>query len=231
MEPRFISWNVAAVHTFDFSFPDAWSRKKIKALPSRRPEVSAEMWNEVYTPTDDLLRLKWSEERKVVILEVAKESRGGSYITIEDLAPHGEESVGFLVNDELFYHARDMTVPARPDSGIETRQGPSGTKPKPDANDDEMMDQDDNDNDIGGKTGKPGETDLGALERDLLEYRLSEDDDGEVDGSLLLMTASSFMSPTKEASADLSPMDSISQARECRSRDPQRLLHESPRRR
>ena len=231
MEPRFISWNVAAAHTFDFSFPDAWSRKKIKALPSRRPEVSAEMWNEVYAPTDDLSRLKWSGEVKVVMLEVAKESRGGSYITIEDLAPHGEESVEFLVNDEFFYHAGDMTVPARPDSGIDTRQGPSGPKPKPDADDDELMDQDDNDNDIEGKTGKPGETDLGALERDLLEYRFSEDDDGEVDGSLLLMTPSSFMSPTKEASADLSPMDPISQARECRSRDPQRLLHESPRRR
>ena len=64
------------------------------------------------------------------------------------------------------------------------------------------MDHDDNDTE--GKTGKPGETDLGALERDLLEYRFSEDDDGEVDGSLLLMTPSSFMSPTKEASADLS---------------------------
>ena len=163
MEPRFIGWNVAAAHTFDFSFPDAWSRKKIKALPSRRPEVSAEMWNEVYTPTDDLSRLKWSGEAKVVMLEVARESRGGSYITIEDLAPHGEESVEFLVNDELFYH-----------------------------------------------TG---------------------DDDGEVDGSLLLMTPSYFMSLTKEASADLPPMDPISQARECRSRDPQRLLHESPRRR
>ena len=231
MEPRFISWNVAAAHTFDFSFPDAWSRKKIKALPSRRPEVSAEMWNEVYTPTDDLSRLKWSREAKVVMLEVAKESRGGSYITKEDLAPHGEESVEFLVSDEFFYHAGDMTVPARPDSGTDTRQGPSGPKPKPDADDDELMDQDDNDNDIEGKTGKPGETDLGALERDLLEYRFSEDDHGEVDGSLLLMTPSSFMSPTKEASADLSPMDPISQARECRSRDPQRLLHESPRRR
>ena len=91
------------------------------------------------------------------------------------------------------------------------------------------MDQDDDD--IGGKTEKPGETDLGALERDLLEYRFSEDDDGEVDGSLLLMTPSSFTSPTKEASTDLSPMDPISQARDGRSRDPQRLLHESPRRR
>ena len=145
MKPRFISCNVAAAHTFDFTFPDAWSRKKIKALPSRRPEVSAEMWNEVYTPTDDLSRPKWSGEVKVVMLEVAKECRGGSYITIEDLAPHGEESGEFLVNDELFYHAGDVTVPARPDSGIDTRQGPSGPKPRPDANYDELMDQDDDD--------------------------------------------------------------------------------------
>ena len=47
MEPRFISWNDAAAHTFDFTFPDNWSRKKIKAPPSSRPEVSAEVWNEV----------------------------------------------------------------------------------------------------------------------------------------------------------------------------------------
>ena len=162
---------------------------------------------------------------------MASESRGGSYITIEDLAPHGEELVEFLVDDELFYHAGDMAVPARPDSGTDARQGPSGPRPKPDADDDELMDQDDNDDGTGSKTEKPGETDLGALERDLLEYRFSEDDDGEVDGSLLLMAPSSFMSPTKEASADLSPIDPISQARECRSRDPQKLLYESPRRR
>ena len=167
----------------------------------------------MYSPTDDLSRLKWSGEVKVVMMEVAKESRGGSYITIEDLAPYGEESVEFLVNDELFYHAGDMTVPARPDSGTDSRQGPSGPRPKPDADDDELMDQDDNDDETGSKTEKPGETDLGAVERDLLEYRFSEDDDGEVDGSLLLMAPSSFMSPTKEASADLSPMDRISQAR------------------
>ena len=221
--------SVGTLHTFDFTFPDAWSRKKIKAPPSRRPEVSADVWNDVYAPTDDLSRLRWSGEVKVVMLEVAKDYRGGSCITIEDLAPHGEESVEFLVNDELFYHAGDLTIPARPDSGLVTRQGPSGPKPKPDVNGDELIDQ--GDADIGGKTEKPGETDLGALERDLLEYRFSEDDDGEVDVSLLLMTPSSFMSPTKEASTDLSPVDQISQARQCRNRDPQRLLHESPRRR
>ena len=143
MEPRFISWNVAAMHTFDFTFPDAWSRKKIKAPPSRRPEVSADVWNDVYAPAEDLSRLKWSGEVKVVILEVAKEGRGGTYITIDDLAPCGEESVEFLVNDQLFYHAGDLTVPARLDSGIDMRQGPSGPGPKPDPNDDELMDQDD----------------------------------------------------------------------------------------
>ena len=194
MEPRFISWNVAAMHTFDFTFPDAWIRKKIKASPSRKPEVSTEVWNDVYTPANDLSRLKWSGEVKVVILEVAKECRGGTYITVDDLAPHGEESVEFLVNDALFYHAGDLTVPARPDSGMDMRQGPSGPKPKPDTNDDERMDQDDDH--MEGKGEKSGEMDLGALERDLLEYQFSEDDDGEVDGNLLLMTPSSFMSPT-----------------------------------
>ena len=75
MEPRFISWNIAAMHTFDFTFPDTWSRKKIKASPSRKPEVATEVWKDVYTPADDLSRLKWSGEVKVVILEVAKECR------------------------------------------------------------------------------------------------------------------------------------------------------------
>ena len=141
MEPRFISWNVTAMHTFDFIFPSAWSRKKIKASPSRKPEVSTGVWNDVYTPADDLSRLKWTGEVKVVILEVAEECRGGTYITVDDLPPHGEESVEFLVNDELFYHAGDLTVPARPDSGMDMRQGSSGPKPKPDTNDDERMDQ------------------------------------------------------------------------------------------
>ena len=67
--------------------------------------------------------------------------------------------------------------------------------------------------------------------RDLLEYQFTEDDDGEVDGNLLLMTPSSFMSPRKEAPASLSPVDPISLAMDYRSRDLQKLLHESPRRR
>ena len=53
MEPRFISWNVAAMHTFDFTISDALMRKKIKAPPSRRPGVSADLWNDVYTSDDD----------------------------------------------------------------------------------------------------------------------------------------------------------------------------------
>ena len=143
MELRYISWNAETMHTFDFTFPDAWSRKKIKALPSRRPEVSAEVGNDVYAPADDLSRLKWSGEVKVVILEVAKECRGGTYITVDDLAPHGEEAVEFLLDEEFFYNAGELTVPTRPDSGMDMRQGPSGPKPKPDANDDQLMGQDD----------------------------------------------------------------------------------------
>ena len=182
MEPRFISWNVAAMHTYDITFPDAWSRKKIKTSPSRKQEV-----------------------------------------------PHGEESVDFLVNDELFYHAGNLTVPARPDSGMGMRQGPSGLEPKPNTKDDERMDQDDDH--MEGKGEKSSEMDLGALERDLLEYQFSEGNDGEVNGNLLLMTPSSFMSPTKEAPVSLSPVEPISLAMDYRRRDLQKLLHESPRRR
>ena len=166
---------------------------------------------------------------KVVILEVAKECRGGTYITVDDLAPHGEESVEFLVNDEFFYHAGDLTVLALPDSGKDMRQGPSRPKPKPYTNDDEQMDQDDDH--MEGKGEKSSEMDLGALERDLLEYQFSEDDDGEVDVNLLLMTPSSFMSPTKEAPASLSPVEPISLAIDYRRKELQKLLHESPRRR
>ena len=140
---------------------------------------------------------------EVVILEVAKECRESTYITVDDLAPHGEESVEFLVDEELFYNAGDLTVRARPDSGMDMRQGPSGPKPNPDANDDELMDQDDDHKERKGE--KSYGEDLRALERDLLEYQFIEDDDGEVDGNLLLMTPSSFKSPTKEAPASLCP--------------------------
>ena len=148
---------------------------------------------------------------------------------MDHLAPHGEKSVEFLVNDELFYHAGDLTVPARPGSGVDTRPGPSGPKPKPDTNDDERMDQDDDHMERKGE--KSGEMDLGALERDLLEYQFSEDDDGEVDANILLMTPSCFMSPTKEALANSSPVDPIGLAMNHRRRDPQILIHESPGRR
>ena len=49
MEPRLISWNAADSYVFDFTFPNLWSRKKIKVIPSRRPEVSADHWNNQLT--------------------------------------------------------------------------------------------------------------------------------------------------------------------------------------
>ena len=48
-----------------------------------------------------------------------------------------------------------------------------------------------------GKGDKSNGLDLGELEKELLDYQFSEDDNGEVDGNLLLMTSSSFMSPTR----------------------------------
>ena len=134
-----------------------------------------------------------------------------------------------MANEDLFYHAGDLTVPSLPDSGMGMRQGPSGPGPRPDTNDDEQMDEDDDH--MEGKGERSNGLDLGALERDLLEYQFSEDDDGEVDGNLLLMTPSSFMSLTREAPASLFPVDPIGLAMDYRSRDIQKLLHESPRRR
>ena len=52
------------------------------------------------------------------------------------------------------------------------RQGASGPGPRPDTNDDEQMDQDDDH--LEGKGGKSNELDLGALERDLLQYQLGK---------------------------------------------------------
>ena len=72
MEPRFISWSAAALHTFKFTFPGVWSKKLIKAIPSRKPEVSAGHWNDVYTPADDKSRPKWPRRETVVMLEVAR---------------------------------------------------------------------------------------------------------------------------------------------------------------
>ena len=45
MEPRFISWNVAAMHTFDFTFPDIWSGRRSKhRLPgNQRPRLGCGM--------------------------------------------------------------------------------------------------------------------------------------------------------------------------------------------
>ena len=87
IEPRFIRSNVVALPTFDFTFSDAWSRKKISATPFRKPGVSADVWNNVYIPADGWSRLKWPEEVKVILLEVARECRGDIYMTVDESAP------------------------------------------------------------------------------------------------------------------------------------------------
>ena len=98
------------------------------------------------------------------VVNVPKELRGGTDMTVDELAPHGDELVEFLVNDELFYHAGDLTVPAWRDSGMDMRQGPSGPAPRPHTNDDDQMDQDDDP--LEGKKDKSSGLDLGALKSD-----------------------------------------------------------------
>ena len=166
MDPRFISSNAAALHTFDFTFLDIWIRKKIRVIPSRKPEVSAGHWNEVYTPADDKSRLKGPRQETVVMLEVIRESRGGIYLIVDKVAPYGEEPVEIVINDQVFYQAGDLMLPARPDSGVDMRQCPSGQGPKPndgrkegDANKEHQGEDDP----IESKGGK-NEFDLGALE-------------------------------------------------------------------
>ena len=74
--------------------------------------------------------------------------------------------------------------------------------------------------------------DLGALEKNLLEYRCSEgDESGEVDGPPVLMTPSLIMSPTKDAPASLAPVAPVYLALDSQRRDAQKLIHEFPRRR
>ena len=46
-KPCFISCNFAALDKFEFTSSDMWSRKKPKAVPSRKPEVSASHWNDM----------------------------------------------------------------------------------------------------------------------------------------------------------------------------------------
>ena len=82
-------------------------------------------WNDVYTPVDDISRLKWPRRETEVMTEI----RGGIYLTKE---PHGEEPVEIVMNDQLFYHAGELAIPARPDAGVDMRHGPSEPGPNPD---------------------------------------------------------------------------------------------------
>ena len=199
MGPRFISWNAAALITYELTLPDVWSRKLIKAIPSRKPEVSTGHWNDVYTPADDKFRMKWPRQGTEVILEVTKVSRGGVYLTTEEVAPHGEELAQIVINDQVFYRAGHLTIPDRLDTGVDMRQRPSGPLPKPDnggkKEDADKENQEENDpvEVIGDKMS---EFDLGALERDLLEYDFNEAEDGGANEMPVLMTPSLFKSPT-----------------------------------
>ena len=127
--------------------------------------------------------------------------------------PHGEEPIVIVKNDEVFYQMGDLMIPARPDSGIDERLGPCGPGAKPyyegkgeDAKKENQREHDP----MEGKCDKFSGTDLGALERDLLKYDFNEAEHGGANETLILMTPSSFLSPTKEPSASLSPVEPLS---------------------
>ena len=85
------------------------------------------------------------------------------------------------------------------------------------------------DDPIEGKNSNMIDFDLGALERDLLEYDFNEAEGGGANETLVLMTPSSFMSPTKETPASLSPVESMSLVGARQRRGETKLLSESPR--
>ena len=65
----------------------------------------------------------------------------------------------------------------------------------------------------------------------LLEYDFFEEEGGGVNETLVLMTPSSFVSPTKELPASLSPLESMSLVEAHQRRGESKQLTESPRRR
>ena len=165
------------------------------------------------------------------MMEASKKTRGGIYLTIEEVAPHVEEPVEIFINEQMFYNAGDLVIPARPDAGVDMRQGPSGPGPRPDNGGDANKENHGEDDPMEGKSDRMSEFDLGALERDLLEYDFNEAGGGGVKETLVLMTPSTFMSPTKEPPASLSPVESMSLVETHQRRGESKLLSESPRRR
>ena len=138
------------------------------------------------------------------------------------MAPHGEEPVEIVLNDQVFYHAGELAIPARPDAGVDMRKDPSGPGPRPDNGGDANKENHGEDDPMEGKSDRMSEFDLGALEIDLLEYDFNE--------TLVLMTPSSFMSPTKEPPASQSPVESMSLVEAYERKGESKLLRESPRR-
>ena len=79
-----------------------WSPKKIKAVPSRKAELSANQSNDVYSQVDYQSRPKRLRRETVAILELRKESKRGINLTLDEVAPHGEEPVENLINHKVF---------------------------------------------------------------------------------------------------------------------------------
>ena len=108
------------------------------------------------------------------MMVVSKENRGGIYLAIEKVALHGEESVEIVMNGQVFFLAGDLALLARPDAGVDMRQGPSRPGPRPDNGEDAKKENQGEDDHMEGKSDIMSEFDLGALAMDLLENDSNE---------------------------------------------------------
>ena len=99
--------------------------------------------------------LKWVEEW----------SRASSVGTLQPYT-----IVEIVINDDVLYQASDLMIAARPDSGVDMPQVPTGPVPKPhDEGKDEGTNKENQggDDPMEGRGDKVSQIDLGALERDL----------------------------------------------------------------
>ena len=107
-----------------------------------------------------------------MVLDVMKELRGGIIAPMKEVASHGQETVRFLIKDEVLYPVGDIHVPCRPDTDVEKCKVNSGSvpkiaDPKKDKNDTGETDQTEDDIEDGGGE-ETSEISLEALEMDFL---------------------------------------------------------------
>ena len=68
----------------------------------------------------------------------------------------------FALKDQVFYHTGDLLIPARPDGGVDMRQGSSQLGPRPDNGGDAKKGNHGENDPMEGNIDRMSELDLGA---------------------------------------------------------------------